>query len=115
MNIEDLSVKLGVNVSANILHPAPGDLLVLKVESFLSSAQRDAIETKVKPLFAEFACKFLVLEGGSDVLLIKKPAAAPAEQGNEQVGKGGLRTDEAARSAFYERQASDLKDKDASA
>ena len=85
MNIEDLSVQLGVNVSANIMHPAPGDLIVLKVESFLSRAQRDAVEANVKPLFAEFGCKFVVLEGGSEVLLIKKPVSTPEGEGVAKV------------------------------
>lgn len=115
MNIDDLSVKLGVNVSANILHPAPGDLVVLKVESFLSSSQCDAVEASIKPLFTEFGCKFLMLEGGSDVLLIKKPVAGPSGQDSEQIGSGELRTDDAARSAFYEHAIGVSKGQDASA
>ena len=81
MHIEDLQLQLGMNVSTNVLQAAQGDLILLKVDGWLSAAQREQIDAKIKPVFAEFGCKFLVLEGGSDVVLIKKPAG----QGSEPV------------------------------
>lgn len=77
MSVQDLTLELGMNVSTNVLQPAAGDLIVLTVPSFLSNAQRDLIDQKIKPPFVELGCKFLVLEGGIDVLLVKKADARP--------------------------------------
>lgn len=77
MNIQDLTLELGMNVSTNVMQPAPGDLLVVKVDQFLTESQRELFEAKFKPLFADLGCKMVVLEGGADVLLIKKSGAAP--------------------------------------
>jgi hypothetical protein len=75
LNIDDLSVKLGVNVTANFLQPSPCDLLVLKVDAFLSAKQRELVESNIVPTFKALGCKVVVLEGGMDVLLIKQAAA----------------------------------------
>ncbi len=72
MNIEDLSVKLGVSVNANFLQPAPNDLLVLKVDTFLSAKQRELVESNLVPVFKALGCRVVVLEGGMDVLLVKQ-------------------------------------------
>ncbi len=72
MNIEDLSVKLGANVSANFLQPAPNDLLVLKVDQYLSTQQHERMQATIVPMFAALGCKVVVLEGGMDVLLIEQ-------------------------------------------
>lgn len=79
MDIEDLQLQLGMNVSTNVLQVAQGDLIVLKVGSWLSAAQRELIEQKFKPVFADLGCKLLVLEGGIDVALIKKPIGLASE------------------------------------
>lgn len=70
--IEDMTVELGVHVSHTILHPEPGDLLVLKCGSFLSREQRERFEANVLPPFQALGCKVIILEGGTDVQLIKK-------------------------------------------
>ena len=77
MNIQDLTLELGVNVNTNVMQPAPGDLLLIKVDQYLTAEQRDRFEAKLKPMFAALGCKMIVLEGGADVLLIKKSGAAP--------------------------------------
>ncbi|UST85782.1 hypothetical protein [Pseudomonas siliginis] len=75
MNIQDLSLNLGMNVSTNVMQPAPGDLLVIKVDQYLSTEQRERFEANLKPVFAGLGCRMVVLEGGADVLLIRKSAA----------------------------------------
>ena len=72
MSTQDLTLELGMNVSTNVMQPAPGDLLVIKVDQYLTVEQRDRFEAKLKPMFADLGCKMIVLEGGADVLLIKK-------------------------------------------
>lgn len=66
-----------MNFSTNVLQPDAGDMVALKVPSFLSQAQREMITEKIQPLFVEMGCKFIVLDGGSDMLLVKKPAYKP--------------------------------------
>lgn len=93
MNVQDLTLELGMNVSTNVMQPAPGDLLVIKVDQYLTSSQRELFESKLKPLLSDLGCKMVVLEGGADVLLIKKTSganessAASAVQGLELVEK----------------------------
>jgi hypothetical protein len=72
VNIDDLSASLGESVSVNILHPSPGDLLVLKVDVALSPEQRDRIHASIVPLLEGCGCKAFVLEKGYDVELIKR-------------------------------------------
>jgi hypothetical protein len=81
MNTEEMSLKLGVNVSANILRPEPGDLLVLKVDVLLSEKQRGLLKEKVLCHFEELGCKAVVLEGGMDVLMIKKASETGGARG----------------------------------
>lgn len=93
MNIEDLSVKLGVDVTANFLQPAPNDLLVLKVDQFLKTEQRERIRETVVPMFTALGCKVVVLEGGMDVLLIKQAKESDdAATPNEAVSSGELQS-----------------------
>ncbi len=75
MDIDELSVKIGLNVSANLLQPAVGDLLVLKVEQTLNSKQREAIEETVLPLIRGIGCKVLLLDSGAELVLIRQVAA----------------------------------------
>lgn len=77
MKVQDLTLELGMNVSTNVMQPAPGDLLVIKVDQYLTTSQRELFEAKLRPLFADLGCKMVVLEGGAEVLLIKKSGAAP--------------------------------------
>ncbi|KWV81436.1 hypothetical protein PFLL34_02478 [Pseudomonas fluorescens] len=93
MNIQDLTLELGVNVNTNVMQPAPGDLLLIKVDQYLTAEQRDRFEAKLKPMFAALGCKMIVLEGGADVLLIKKATSATERQ--ETAGEtSGQRCDE---------------------
>lgn len=80
MNIQDLTLELGVNGNTNVMQPALGDLLVIKVDQYLTAEQRDRFEAKLKPMFADLGCKMIVLEGGADVLLIKKATSATERQ-----------------------------------
>lgn len=75
MNIEEVSLALGVNVSANILEPASGDLLVIKVPQCLNSTQRKYLEAVLRPMIDSVGCKVLLLEAGADVVLVKKVTA----------------------------------------
>lgn len=75
MNIEDLSVKLGVDVTANVLHPAPSDLLVLKIDAFLNTNQRETLKANLIPTLEAIGCKVMVLERGMDLMLVKQAIA----------------------------------------
>jgi hypothetical protein len=83
MNVRDLTQELGMNVSTNVLQPAGGDLLVLKIDGFLKSEQRERLRETLVPKFTSLGCQVVVLEGGMDVMLIKQAAdsepAAPDE------------------------------------
>ena len=72
MNIEDQTLELGFNLSTNVIQPAPGDLIVVKVSQLLTVSQREMFTEMLKPALEPFGCKFLVLEGGADIMLVKK-------------------------------------------
>ena len=63
-----------IEESVRILRPEPGDLLVLKVDHFLTDDQRERLRQTLAPKFEAIGCKFVVLEGGIDVQLIKQAA-----------------------------------------
>jgi hypothetical protein len=115
MNIQELPTAMGFDVNANVLKPAAGDLVVLKAPSFLSVAQRDKLNETLKPMFDGLGCKFLVLEGGFDLALIKKPETTPTDHNTDQALIDALSSDSSARSAFYQAQCGDVKAQDASA
>jgi hypothetical protein len=85
MNIQDLSVKLGVSVSATVLQPAANDLLVLKVDAFLSAKQRELLENNLLPTLKGLGCKVMVLEGGMDLMLVKQVANDVDSSADDQV------------------------------
>ncbi|KPW39555.1 hypothetical protein ALQ08_00988 [Pseudomonas syringae pv. delphinii] len=49
--------------------------IVLKYDGFLGEAQRQKVKDIYGQVFEELGCKFLVIEGGADLMLIKKAAA----------------------------------------
>ncbi|KTC60175.1 hypothetical protein [Pseudomonas savastanoi] len=66
------------SATANVFQPSPGDLIVLKFDGFLGAAQREMVQNKYGSVFEELGCKFLVIEGGADLMLVKKAAAEGA-------------------------------------
>ncbi|MDH0745744.1 hypothetical protein N5D61_05240 [Pseudomonas sp. GD03842] len=80
MNIQDLSLELGVSLNANVLQPAPGDLLILKVEHQLKPDQRTKLIDSVVPKLSALGCKVLVLEAGFAVQLIKQVEQSPVDE-----------------------------------
>lgn len=71
MNIQNKATDLAQ--STNVLRPEKGDLIVMKFDSYLSRELREKVEATFKPLFTEFGCRFMVLEGGANLLLVKHP------------------------------------------
>ncbi|WP_010216624.1 hypothetical protein [Pseudomonas syringae group genomosp. 3] len=70
-----MTVEPTLTATPNVFQPSPGDLIVLKFDGFLGEAQRQKVKDIYGPVFEELGCKFLVIEGGADLMLIKKAAA----------------------------------------
>lgn len=70
-----IAVEPRLTATPNVFQPSPGDLIVLKFDGFLGVAQRQKVKDIYGPVFEELGCKFVVIEGGADLLLVKKAAA----------------------------------------
>ncbi|MEE5083786.1 hypothetical protein V2J74_03360 [Pseudomonas alliivorans] len=64
-----------LTATASVFHVSPGDVVVLKHSGFLSAPQRQMAKDNYGPVFKELGCKFLVLDGSADLMLVKKASA----------------------------------------
>lgn len=69
-----MTVEPTLTATSSVFQPSPGDLVVLKFGGFLGEAQRQKVKEIYRPVFEELGCKFLVIDGGADLMLIKKAA-----------------------------------------
>lgn len=74
MSTLNATAEPGLNVNVSVLKPERGDLIALRFPGHLSRAHRDMVEAHFKPLVSDFGCRFVVLDGGADLLLVKQPA-----------------------------------------
>lgn len=66
---------IAAQLQANVLSPEPGDVIVIKSREFLSQRQREWLLLQVSQIVPA-GVKPVVLDGGVELQLIKKPAAA---------------------------------------
>lgn len=71
ITVDDIAPQL----QTSVLSPEPGDVLVIKSREFLSQRQRDWLLQQVSQ-FVPAGVKPVVLDGGVDLQLIKKPTTA---------------------------------------